>query len=175
MRILHIDKNDKKISFQAIALVNQILTCSEDPKEEMQMILNDERICLVAVEGEKLLGFVGAIPQYPYAWELHPLVVDEAWRKKGVGQALLSELEIELAAKGVLTIYLGTDDEEFKTSLSEGDLFDDTFNKIINIKNKARHPYEFYQKCGYKIVGVIPDANGIGKPDIWMAKRISLQ
>ena len=29
-----------------------------------------------------------------------------------------------------------------------------------------------FQKMGYKIVGVFPDANGIGKPDIWMAKRI---
>jgi hypothetical protein len=26
---------------------------------------------------------------------------------------------------------------------------------------------------GYTIVGVIPDANGLGKPDILMAKRIA--
>jgi hypothetical protein len=31
---------------------------------------------------------------------------------------------------------------------------------------------EFYQKLGYVIVGVIPDANGFGKPDIFMAKRL---
>jgi len=29
-----------------------------------------------------------------------------------------------------------------------------------------------YQKCGFVIVGVVPDANGLGKPDILMAKRI---
>jgi aminoglycoside 6'-N-acetyltransferase I len=29
-----------------------------------------------------------------------------------------------------------------------------------------------YQKCGFLIVGVMPDANGPGKPDILMAKRI---
>jgi aminoglycoside 6'-N-acetyltransferase I len=34
------------------------------------------------------------------------------------------------------------------------------------------HPYEFYQKMGFAIVGVMPDANGIGKPDIYMAKRL---
>jgi len=28
------------------------------------------------------------------------------------------------------------------------------------------------QNIGYKIVGVLPNANGIGKHDIWMAKRI---
>jgi aminoglycoside 6'-N-acetyltransferase I len=35
-----------------------------------------------------------------------------------------------------------------------------------------RHPYEFYQKMGYTITGVMPDANGIGKPDIFMSRRI---
>jgi aminoglycoside 6'-N-acetyltransferase I len=43
---------------------------------------------------------------------------------------------------------------------------------IKNIKNLKRHPYEFYQKLGYTIVGVVPDANGIGKPDIVMAKSL---
>ena len=69
-------------------------------------------------------------------------------------------------------IYLGTDDERFQTSLSEGDLFENTFEKIENIINYHNHPYEFYQKIGYKIVGVLPDANGAKKPDIIMAKRL---
>jgi aminoglycoside 6'-N-acetyltransferase I len=34
------------------------------------------------------------------------------------------------------------------------------------------HPTAFYQKLGFQIVGVMPDANGIGKPDIIMAKDI---
>ena len=32
---------------------------------------------------------------------------------------------------------------------------------------------EFYLRVGFHIVGVIPDANGFGKPDILMAKRIA--
>jgi hypothetical protein len=42
------------------------------------------------------------------------------------------------------------------------------------IKNLHRHPFEFYQKAGFSIVGVVPDANGPGKPDILMAKRLYL-
>ncbi len=47
-----------------------------------------------------------------------------------------------------------------------------TFEKITHIRNINRHPYEFYQKVGYQIVGVIPNANGLGKPDIIMAKSL---
>ena len=46
------------------------------------------------------------------------------------------------------------------------------FEHVARIRNLKGHPYEFYQKLGYVIVGVIPDANGPGKPDIIMARRI---
>jgi len=77
-----------------------------------------------------------------------------------------------VAEGGGMTLYLGTDDEHGATSLSEGDLFQDPFRKISEIRNYKGHPYEFYQKMGYIIIGVLPDANGIGKPDVWMAKSL---
>jgi aminoglycoside 6'-N-acetyltransferase I len=58
-------------------------------------------------------------------------------------------------------------------NLSNTDLYPDVTKHILNIKNLHQHPYEFYQKLGFVIVGVIPDANGIGMPDITMAKRAS--
>lgn len=166
---------DQDILKQAELLLSRTFECYQPDKaaeEEMGNILGDERVCLVALEGEQLLGFVGAIPQYSHAWELHPLVVEEACRQQGIGRALVTALEEMLAGRGVLTIYLGTDDDECKTSLSEGDLFEDTYRRIENVQNYKKHPYEFYQKCGYMIIGVIPDANGVEKPDIWMGKRI---
>lgn len=141
--------------------------------EEMESYLEENRIFIAAIERGQVIGFVGAIPQYgSTGWELHPLVVKENMRLQGIGKALIGALEEECAKRGGITIYLGTDDEFSKTSLSNTDLYEDTYKKMENVENINKHPFEFYQKVGYKIVGVIPDANGIGKPDIWMAKRI---
>ena len=139
---------------------------------EINKLLEEERVLILAYDNKKLLGFVGAIPQYEFAWELHPLVVDESVREQNIGRNLCEALEKELQEKNVYTIYLGTDDEEFKTSLADENLFKNTLEKIKNVQNYKKHPYEFYKKVGYKIVGVIPNANGIGKPDIFMAKDI---
>ncbi|MGV8146763.1 MAG: GNAT family N-acetyltransferase [Alkaliphilus sp.] len=142
--------------------------------EEIENCLNNDRIALMAMEDGQLVGFIGAIPQYGVTgWELHPLAVREAYQLKGVGTVLVHALECEVATRGGITIYLGTDDEFNKSSLSDTNLYKDTCKKIENIKNLDKHPYEFYEKLGYKIVGVIPDANGIGKPDIFMSKRIA--
>ncbi|WP_408646571.1 GNAT family N-acetyltransferase [Zhenhengia yiwuensis] len=118
----------------------------EEALEDMEKFVQEDRIALVAVE-----------PSY---------------QSKGIGTKLVAILEEEVYKQGGIIIYLGTDDEDGRTSLSEGDLFEDTYEKIKNIRNLDRHPYAFYEKQGYKIVGVFPDANGFGKPDIWMAKRI---
>ncbi len=58
------------------------------------------------------------------------------------------------------------------TSLSGVDLYSNVLEHLANIKNLRGHPYAFYQKLGFVIVGVLPDANGVGKPDIFMAKQV---
>lgn len=176
MIISYFDKGNKKFIEEAAELLIESfpLSYSDSSIEEMENILSNERITLMAVENNKLIGFVGAIPQYGIkGWELHPIVVSKKHQLRGIGEKLIQELEIEVAKRSGLTIYLGCDDELGQTSLSNNDLYNDLYNKIQNIKNYNNHPYEFYTKMGYKIVGVIPDANGIGKPDIWMAKRVS--
>ena len=70
-------------------------------------------------------------------------------------------------------MWLGTDDEDGMTTLSLVNLYSDIPGRIANVKNLKRHPYEFYQKLGFRIVGVLPDANGPGKPDIYMAKSLT--
>lgn len=140
---------------------------------EVRESLAEDRLSRIAVaEDGAVLGWVGAIRQYEYGWELHPLVVHPRRQGQGVGRALITDLEQQVRERGGLTIYLGTDDENYRTSLGGVDLYPDVLAHAKEIKNLRRHPYEFYQKMGYVVVGVIPDANGPGKPDIWMAKRI---
>lgn len=142
---------------------------------EVKECLESERFCLAAVDGDgRVLGWIGARPAYDVTvWELHPLAVDPARQGEGIGRALVVALEEEVRRRGGMAVMLGSDDEDDMTSLAGIDLYPDVVGHIHAIRNLKRHPYEFYQKLGYTIVGVIPDANGPGKPDIIMAKRIA--
>lgn len=146
----------------------------EEGLEEVHEMLQTERICRVAVDEQgNLLGVIGGIPQYDgHVWELHPLAVQPNMQGKGVGRALVEDFEEQVRLKGGLAITLGSDDDDNMTSLSGVDLYENLWAKIQNIRNLKNHPFEFYQKLGYVITGVVPDANGVGMPDILMSKRI---
>ena len=166
---------EKKDALRCAELLVQAFPHSysyDEAKNEVLDIIGDN-ICLKVVLDNQLIGFIGALKQYGgFTYELHPLVVDQDYRNQGIGRALVEALEEKLIKIGALNLYLGTDDETFSTSLSEGDLFKEPFKKIASIKNYKNHPFSFYQRLGFKIVGVIPDANGKNKPDIFMAKRL---
>ena len=145
----------------------------EDGLQEVHEMLESDRICRVAVDDENLLGMVGGIPQYDgHVWELHPLVVQPHMQRQGIGKALIEDFEEQVRLRGGMTITLGTDDEDNMTSLSNVDLYENLWDKIRDLLNLNRHPFEFYQKMGYIITGIVPDANGRGKPDIIMSKRV---
>ena len=146
----------------------------EEGLEEVHEMLEADRICLAAVDEQRnLLGIIGGIPGYDgNVWELHPLAVQPSRQGQGIGKALIEDLEEQVRLKGGLTITLGSDDEDSMTSLSNVDLYENLWEKIRDIRNFKNHPVTFYQKMGYVITGIVPDANGRGKPDILMAKRI---
>ncbi len=141
--------------------------------EVLECICGD-RFSRVAVDdNDQVIGWIGAIKLYGgKVYEIHPLCVRADRRQSGIGLSLVMDLEQQVHKRGGLTLYLGTDDESEQTSLSSVDLYEHTWDKIKSIKNHNNHPYSFWQKMGFKIVGVIPDANGPGKPDIMMAKPV---
>jgi aminoglycoside 6'-N-acetyltransferase I len=142
--------------------------------KEVNASFGPQRITRVALdEAEEVLGWIGGISHYGgKVWELHPLVVQSDHRGRGIGRALATDLEDRVRERGGLTLTLGTDDESCMTSLGGIDLYPNPLEHLAEIRNLRGHPYEFYQKLGFVIVGVMPDANGPGKPDIYMAKRI---
>jgi|GEM_PF-3234995 len=74
--------------------------------KDMKEYLEDERIALMAVEDGHLLGFVGAMPQYDYAWELHPLAVKKEYQHRGIGAMLVRALEKDVQSAECLLCIL---------------------------------------------------------------------
>ncbi len=146
-----------------------------DTLREVHESFAPDRVSRIAIDDDgKVIGWIGGMSLYDgNVWELHPLAVSAAARGKGVGRALVNDLEAIVKARGGLTLWLGTDDQDHQTSLADVDLYPNVWEHITTIKNLRRHPFEFYQNLGFVIVGVMPDANGLGKPDIFMAKRIA--
>lgn len=146
----------------------------QSAREEVHESFTPERISRVAVdEHGQALGWIGGISQYRgHVWELHPLVVRPDQQRRGIGRALVVDLEAQVRQRGGLTILLGSDDEENMTSLGGVDLYPDVLDHLSSIRNLRDHPYTFYQRVGFSIVGCIPDANGWGKPDLMLAKRV---
>jgi len=142
--------------------------------ETVREVLDGGGACRVARdEGGRIVGWVGALDDYDgHVWEVHPLAVSPEHQGRGIGRLLLADIERLAADAGVLTLWLGTDDEDGRTSLSEEDAFPDPLARLAAIQNRGGHPYEFYQRCGFVLAGMLPDANGHGKPDIFMAKRV---
>lgn len=144
-----------------------------EQEAEVESFLADaDRAAFAAVSAGRVAGWIGRIATYSHAWELHPLAVAPDLQRRGLGARLCAELEARARAAGVLTLYLGSDDDFGGTSLYGAPLFPDVASKIAGVREAGGHPFAFYRKQGYEIVGLIPDANGPGKPDILMAKGL---
>lgn len=146
----------------------------EAARGEMRDCLEPEKVVLGAFAADgTLIGWIGGQPAY-YGdiWELHPMVVDERFRGRGIGRRLVGALEDAVRERGAMTLHLGTDDENEQTTVGGVEVFPDVLERLLEIRNLRGHPYEFYQRLGYELVGMLPHANGFGRHDILMAKRL---
>jgi len=181
MRIIDLTQDNERVVRQAAELLVRCFAhipsgwhTLEEGLAEVRGSLKQDRISRVAVaDNGDVLGWIGAIPSYQgHVWELHPLVVRPDRQRQGIGRALVAELERLARERGVSTLFVGTDDEDEQTNLSGVDLYPDVLSRAARIEDVGGHPFAFYRKCGFVVVGLIPDANGFGKPDILMAKRV---
>jgi aminoglycoside 6'-N-acetyltransferase I len=182
VRIIDLTLEPPHLVDQAAALLHAaFLGRSEDwqdiesARQEALASLDDDRISRVAIDAsEHVIGWIGAIPMYGgRVWEIHPLVVAASHRRQGIGRALVEDIERIVAARGALTLWVGSDDENGDTTAAGIDLYADVTGAIRNLRKlSGDHPYEFYRRLGFHVTGFLPDANGVGKPDIFFAKPL---
>src|SRR5882724_9982216 len=65
-----------------------------EAEAEVELRRNEEDwLGYAALDGERLVGWVGAIKTYDHGWEVHPLVVASDRQRRGIGSALLAAIE----------------------------------------------------------------------------------
>jgi aminoglycoside 6'-N-acetyltransferase I len=145
-----------------------------DAREEVMQSMSTDRVSRVARANDgQIIGWIGAIREYDgLVWQLHPIVVDKARRRSGVGRALIQDLEAILIARGGVTLWAGSDDLAAETSLGGIDLYSALPEVLGTVRSWGHHPLPFYRRLGFHVIGVMPDANGPGRPDIFLGKRL---
>lgn len=184
IKIKHLKREDEQYVAQAAQMLVdgfKIMAPNAWPNfeaglEELHELLADteEKFVLIAVNpvSNQVIGWIGGLQQNKQVWEIHPLVTAPALQGQGIGRALVGAFEEEVLSRGGSVAWLGSDDEANMTSLSGVDVYPQPLVHLQQLRNINGHPFEFYQKLGYTVVGMMPDANGFGKPDIFMAKRL---
>ncbi|NLC69593.1 MAG: GNAT family N-acetyltransferase [Clostridiaceae bacterium] len=178
MQIINMNNLNKTQIIQAAQILTDSIPIGwpilKHALDEIHELLTPKNTLLAAIEDDIVVGGGGILPAYNgNVFELHPLAVRSDKRRQGIGRAIVTALEDEARKQGGLTIHVGADDERGngETSFANVDLYDDLPGKIISF-SPGTHQSGFYLKLGYKIIGVMPDANGIGKPDIFLGKRL---
>lgn len=180
MKIVNMKMLNKTQIFQAAQILSSELPIGWPTTDKALLEINErwkdepDALFIAAVENDEVIGWCGILPRYSgNVFELHPLAVRRDWQRKGVGTKLVDGISVFAREKGGLTLMVGADDEKpgGETSLANADLYDNLPSHISEF-NPGAHQTAFYLKQGFKIIGVMPDANGIGKPDIYLAKRL---
>jgi aminoglycoside 6'-N-acetyltransferase I len=77
----------------------------------------------------------------------------------------------QVATRGAAVLVLSTADATQATSLSGADIYADPIAALGSLTYRKEHPARFWQRIGYSLVGVVPDAEGPGIPSIMLARR----
>src|SRR5262245_12099777 len=109
----------------------------EDALETVHESFAENRISRVALDADgTVLGWIGGTETYDgRVWELHPLAVSPRAQGRGIGRMLVEDLEAQVATRGGLTLWLGSDDETEMTSLGGIDLYPNPLEHLAKIQN----------------------------------------
>lgn len=177
MKIVNMNTLDNEQLSQAAQILTECIPYGwanfSESMEEIRTRLIPENTLLAALDNTKIIGWGGILPEYNgLVFELHPLVVRSDMQRTGIGRILVQSLEDSARAKGGMTLRVGVDDMAgSETSFANVDLYDDLPKRISEF-TPGTHQTGFYLKLGFRIIGVVPNANGLGKPDIILGKNL---
>jgi aminoglycoside 6'-N-acetyltransferase I len=162
------------MTYEAAQSISKIwLPTIEAAIEEVEESFRSDGISRVLLEGDRVVAWIGADQQFNgRVVEIHPLIVAKKYQGKGLGRQMVNHVETWAKAQGALTLWAGTSDEMNATSLSGVDVYGNVGGAIANFRLLSDHPCGFWLKLGFQIVGVLPDAEGVGKPNIILAKSL---
>ena len=150
------------------------LSSAAAARAEVLDSLGPARLSRVVVgEDGRVLAWCGGIRECDgRVWELHPMAVRPDHQRRGIGRVLMADFEAQVRERGGTAVVLVTDDVDGATTAHGLDLYPEIWRHIRDLRVLKDHPVGFYQRCGYVVYGLLPDASGWGKPGILMAKRI---
>lgn len=143
-------------------------------RQEVRESLEQDRRSLALLDtAQEPIGWAGVIPHSGgRVWEIHPIAVRTADQGKGYGRLLVEQVERLAQSRGVLTLFVGTSDETGATSLYGVNLYENPLSALATLSCRKSHTCEFWLRVGFRIVGVMPDEEGLGKPGIHFAKPV---
>lgn len=100
------------------------------------------------------------------------LGVDPPFQRRGVGRALVRTVEDAAREAGMSTLVIALEDEAGLTSLSGRSLFPDPLAPMTKFVPPAAHPSIFLKRMGFALTGVLPEAAGPRRPELWFARSL---
>jgi len=144
----------------------------EASREEVKESFQQNRRSRVLLKGGKVIGWISAFTD-KHCWEIHPIAVLPEEHRKGYGKLLVEDISTLAKESGAVSIWAGTGDETNSTSLSNLDLYQCMTKAIENFNAPTDHAANFWLDIGFTLVGVLPDEEGLGKPGLHFARRLS--
>jgi aminoglycoside 6'-N-acetyltransferase I len=129
------------------------------------------RLGRVLMQQDQAIGWIGVI-KGQNVWEIHPIAVAIEHQYSGVGHLLVEDIARVAKEAGALTLFAGTSDEVGTTNLFGVDLYSNPVDALKTLEAVERNPFKFWENVGFTVVGLMPDAEGLGKPGIHLARRL---
>jgi ribosomal protein S18 acetylase RimI-like enzyme len=126
-RRIIMDVRVKKLNNQEQVPMELLLTA--DPSEEIVNDYLERGICYVGIMDEDIIGVFVLLRTRPETIELLNVAVDKRCQRQGIGKKLVLEAIDEAMKLGMKTVEVGTG-------------------------NSSIDQLAFYQKCGFRIIGV---------------------